>query len=288
MANRAVERLKARVGTRSAAEVAKYEKELAAISIPLGEIYSNINKRISSAIEKAAGEPVQLSWLPTDTARSSIFSPIADRDIEKRLDKIVFSSSWGTLAVYGPPLNVVDESVFLALLHFVSREKKAVIKVNYRQICKILGLSYQTKNIRRIKAAIKNLALTSLDFELKDGTWAIERILKSAKGAGDYSTVEIDPWFYSKFLVNEITMIDLKFRQSLKGYVAKCLYRFLSSHRGPQSYRTETLIMALNLNPTQELKYHTRGLKGAFSQLKNKKFLTYRFKDGVFSDIRIL
>ena len=201
MAQKAIERYKAKVGNRTDAEIDQYEKDLAAISMPLGQVYSDINKRISAAIEKVAGEPVQLSWLPTDTARSSIFSPIADRDLERQHGKIVFSSSWGTLTVHGPPLNVTDESVFLALLHFVSKEKKAVIKVNYRQICKILGLSYQTKNIRRIKAAIKNLALTSLDFELKDGTWAIERILKSAKGAGDYSTIEIDPWFFSKFLL---------------------------------------------------------------------------------------
>mgnify|MGYP002725683651 CR=1 FL=1 len=285
MANKAVQRFKARVGTKSAAEVDKFEKDLASISAPLGDI---INRKIVSAIEKAAGEPVQLSWLPTDTARSSIFSPIADRDLDQLQGKLVFRSSWGILTVHGPPLNVTDESVFLALLHFVRKEKKAAIKVNYRQICKTLGLSYQTKNIRRIKKAIKNLALTSLDFELKDGTWAIRAILQSAKGVKDYSTIEIDPWFFSKFLANEITMLDLKFRQSLKGYVVKCLYRFLSSHRGPQSYRIETLIMALNMNPTQELKYHTRALMGAFSQLRNKKFLTYKFKAGVFSDIKIL
>lgn len=283
-----VERLRAKVGEKTDAEIEAWEKQLATLSRSPGDIYAEINKTIENTIQQAAGDPVQLSWLPTDTARASIFSPISDRDLDKRHDAIVFASSWGTLTVHGPPLNTTDEGVLLALLHAIMKERSPVVKVNYRALCKVLGLTYQTHNRRRIRAAIQKLALTSLLFELKGGVWSVERILKSAKGAVDYSTVEIDVWFFSKFLANEITTLDLDFRQSLKGDITKSLYRFLSSHRGYQSYRVETLVMALNMNPTQEMKFHTRALKRAFSELRKKKFCTYRFKDNVFENIKLL
>lgn len=288
--NKAVERFRAKVRPRTDSDVDKAERELDALTVSMGNLYSDLNNKISTAIENAACEPVQLSWLPTATARVSIFSPIGDKDLDNRHGYIEFKSSWGSLTVYGPALNTTDESVFLALLHFIKKKQRATIKVNYREICRVLGLSYQTRNMKRIKTAIKKLALTSLDFELKDkdGTWGVERILKSAKGTKDYSTVEVDPWFFSKFLKNDITMLDLQFRQKLKGDIAKCLYRFLSSHRGIQSYRIETLIMALNMNQSREMKYHTRALKSAFTQLQKKKFLTYSFRRGVFENIKIL
>ena len=77
------------------AEVDRHDRALAAISKPLGEIYHQIDKKISQAIEKDAVRPVQLSWLPTDTARKSIFRPIADYKLEGTYTNFKRTSAWG-------------------------------------------------------------------------------------------------------------------------------------------------------------------------------------------------
>ena len=270
------------------AEVEAATRELEQISRPLGQIYHEIDKGISDAIEKDAIQPVQLSWLPTDTARKSIFRPIADQKLKGNYTEFTRTSAWGTLEVAGPPLNMVDEGILLALLLEIRKKRALKIKVNYKTVCKSLNISDQTKNRRRVKLGIKKLRKVWFDFEQKGGQTTIKNIIKDFAGDNEYSHIELDPWFFDKFLRNEITMLDLKFRQSLRGDVAKALYRFLSSHRGTQSYRIETLILALNMNLNQEIKYHVRTLKGSFSQLKTKRFLTFRFKDDLFYEIKLL
>ena len=93
--------------TRPEAEVAKYEAGLDALT--------KIGHKIATTIEKDTTRPIQLSWLPTDTARTSIFSPIADQELKERFTELTFKSAWGSLKVVGPPLNISDEGVFLAL-----------------------------------------------------------------------------------------------------------------------------------------------------------------------------
>ena len=269
-------------------EVERYVDELAKSSKPLSKIYYEIDKGISDAIEKDAVQPVQLSWLPTDTARKSIFRPIADYQLEGNYTDFKRTSAWGTLEVSGPPLNMVDEGILLALLLEVRKAQALGIKVNYKAVCKSLNISYQSKNIKRIKLGIMKLRRTAFTFEQKGGRWTIKNIIKEASGNKEYSHISLDPWFFDKFLKNEITLINLEFRQSLKGDIPKALYRFLSSHRGTQSYRMETLVLALNMNIDRETKKNRDTLKRSFGQLKTKKFCTFRFKDDLFYNIKIL
>ena len=269
-------------------EVEAGQLELEKLSRPLGQIFHEIDKSISDAIEKDAVRPVQLSWLPTDTARKSIFRPIADYQLEGTYTNFKRTSAWGTLTVGGPPLNMVDEGILLALLLEISKARALSIKVNYKSVCKSLNISYQTKNRRRVKFAIKKLRMVYFDFEQKDGKYTIKNVLKEAGGDNEYSHIELDAWFFDKFLKNEITMLDLTFRQSLKGDVTKALYRFLSSHRGTQSYRLETLVLALNMDIDRETRKNRDILKRSFGQLKTKKFCTFRFKDDLFYNIKIL
>jgi hypothetical protein len=249
--------------------------------------HREIDEKIYKKIAKEASIPVQMSWLPTKTARASFFSPIADQDLKGGFTDITFKSRWGTVKVEGPPLNIADEGVFLALLYLVKKSRNTRIQMNYKRICEVLGVTYQTKNRRKIKASIKKLSKTSLDYEMKDGSWSVKRILSDASGDKEFVIVEVDPWFFKKYLVNEITSINMDFRRSIRGDITKCLYRFLNSHRGVGTYHIDTLISALNMNPNQELKENRRALKSAFTQLKTKKFLTHQFKDDVFFNIKI-
>ena len=265
-------------------EVEKYQNWLTEVN---KHSYREIDEKIYKKIARSATEPVQMSWLPTETARASFFSPIAKKDLKGQYTDITFKSSWGTVKVEGPPLNIADEGVFLALLYLVKQSRNTRIKVNYTAICEVLGITYQTINIRKIKASIKKLSKTSLDYELKDGRWSVKRVLNDASGDREFVIVEIDPWFFSKYLINEITTINMGFRKSLRGDVTKCLYRFLNSHRGVGTYHIDTLISALNMNPDKELRENRRVLKSAFTQLKNKKFLDYQFKGDIFFDIKV-
>jgi hypothetical protein len=267
-------------------EVDKFVAELD--SKPLGQIFADIDKGISDAIEKDAVRPVQLSWLPTDTARKSIFRPIADQKLEGNYTDFKRTSAWGTLEVSGPPLNMVDEGILLALLLEIRKARALKIKVNYKGICKSLKISDQTKNRNRIKLGIMKLRRTAFTFDQKGGKWTIKNIIKEASGDKEYSHIELDPWFFDKFLKNEITMLDLEFRQTLKGDIVKSLYRFISSHRGTQTYRLETLVLALNMNLDRETRKNRDTLKRAFAQLKTKKFCTFRFKEDLFFNIKLL
>jgi hypothetical protein len=185
-----------------------------------------------------------MSWLPTETARASFFSPIADQDLKGQFTEVIFKSSWGEVKVCGPPLNIVDEGVFLALLYLVKQSKKPRIKVNYKAICEVLGITYQTRNRTKIQNSIVKLSITSLVYSMKGGHSSVKRILNDASGDREFAIVEIDPWFFSKYLINEITTINMDFRRDLKGDVTKCLYRFLNSHRGVGTYHTDNLTCA--------------------------------------------
>ena len=260
------------------AEIEKHREEMA-----------ELDKKIITAIRKDAFAPVQLSWLPTKSARSSFFSPMAKADIKRAFTDKTFKSSWGSVTVTGPSLSIADEGVFLGILYFVKENNSPTVKINFKRMCEMLKISIQTRNRRRIKNSIKKLSQVSFDFELKDGTWSIERILSKAKGSTDYGMVEIDPWFFTHFLKNEITDINLEFRQSLRGDVTRCLYRFLTSHRGSQRYYINTLVDALNMNPERPLKKNRDTLKRAFGQLQNRGFLSFQYnsKTNMFLNIEI-
>lgn len=272
--------LRDRIGEASEAELAAFEKSRAEVA--------EINKSISRAIEQDATKPVQLSWLPTKTARVSFFRPIADQKLQSLHTDITHKSAWGSLQVFGPALNIVDEGIFLAILICIRAQREPTIRLNFSHICRLLGISVHTKNRNRIKKGIKKLSKTSFDFELKDGTWTVKHILADASGNNNMTIITLDPWFYDHFLANEITLINLKFRQSLRGDITKALYRFLVSHRGPQKYYLQTLIEALNLDTERELKQNRRAMKSAFGQLRNKGFLSFKFRKNLFFDIRIL
>jgi hypothetical protein len=246
---------------------------------------SAIGRRIMTAIEKEMGHGKKVSYLPTETARTSIFSPISK--IPAVSEDLVFKSSWGKMEVSGPRLNITDESVMLAILHEVRRFKSVIIKLNYQRICELLKIKPVSENRRRIKTAIAKLSKTSVTIELKDGTWSIERILTRARGYESDLFIQVDDFFFKKFLVNEITLIDLNFRQKLRGDVTKALYRFLCSHRGVGRFFLSTLIAALNMDPKQPNFRNRASLKRAFSQLRKKGFLQFQFKDDLFFNIRI-
>jgi len=251
---------------------------------------AEIHNSISTAIEKEARKPVQLqlSWMPTKTARVSFFRPIADQKLKGVHTDIKRKSAWGSLLVFGPGLNIVDEGIFLSVLQCVKDKRRPTVKLNFSHLCRLLGITVHSKNTKRIKKGLIKLAQTSFTFEMKGGKWAVKHVLTDASGNNDMTVISLDPWLYDQFLSNEITLINLPFRQSLRGDITKSLYRFLVSHRGTQRYTLETLTSALNMDAGAEL-FRTRDrIKRAFGQLRNKGFLSFKFRADLFYDIRIM
>lgn len=249
-----------------------------------------ITNEIEHKIKKQVLRHKQISWLPTEAARTSIFSPISDRNLRGHSTDLVVKTSWGRVEVSGPALNITDEDIFLALLHEVRRLKSITIKINYTNLCRAMGKTPHSKTNARIKRGIRRLAATNvyLETNCKQKYWSIERLISKAAGCRDYTAITVDGWFYDKFLENEIVLIDLRFRKNLKGDVAKALYRFLCTHRGCGRYAVATLVNALNMDSNQAEKKKRQTLKRAFNQLQQKKFLTFKFnpKSGVFFDIK--
>lgn len=268
-------------------QVTKWEQKTALMRAESDSIDREIDNKIFQEISKEASIPVQLSWLPTDTARVSFFAPVSKQDLKTTFTNIEFKSKWGTVQVKGDALNITDEGIFLALLYLIKEKKKARIKVNFKRVCEILGLKYHTDNRTKIKESIIKLSTVSLVFRMKKGQWAVKHILVDSSGDREKAIIEVSEWFYEKFLINEITSIDMNFRKTLKGDITKCLYRFLSTHRGTQFYYTQTLIDALNMNKDREKKLNKTLLKSAFTQLQNKNFLTYDIDGDKFTNIKI-
>jgi hypothetical protein len=268
-------------------QVDAWENQTALMKAESDRIDREIDNKIYNAISKEASIPVQMSWLPTDTARISFFAPVSKQDLKITFTNLTFKSKWGAVSVQGPALNITDEGVFLALLCLIKEKKEPRIKVNFKRICEILGLKYQTNNRRKIKDSIIKLSTVSLIFKMKKGQWSVKHILTDSSGDNEKAIIEIGKWFYSKYLINEITGIDMDFRKILTGDATKALYRFLSSNQGVQRYSVETLVEVLNMNKEQPVKYNRAVLKASFTQLQNKKFLTYKMDGDVFQNIRL-
>lgn len=192
---------------------------------------------------------------------------------------------------YGLPTPFCED-VYIALL-FISRSQEfssRTVQTSLRAIGRILGLAASGTNLKRIKQAISCLSVTSIEAEKSfwnkreqkyaDVTFHIfevvvfpEDILHRPSGQVKITWNEV---FWSNIMAGNLKTLTMEFYNSLRGPIAKRLYRYLDKHRwdGKQQYRLGLSKLAVHLGladgyPSQ----WKQRLQGAHDQLVAQNFL---------------
>ena len=242
-------------------------------------------------IKQAVDEPEQLSFLPTQLCRTTIFFPLPRRG-RKALQAepviLAFNTKWGSGEYFGMRMSVEDEDVLISCLYLAKKHESKKFLTTYTEIQKLLRIKQPHQKYNpRIKDSLKRFsrASFSVDYANKeDDQWSVDHILKARSYKGKIQ-VTLDSDFYEEFL-KSYTLLSMPFRMKLSGDLSKLLFTFLSSHRSPVKYFTDTLAEALNMNKEQEHKYLVKALKAAFKELQSKGFLVeydYNSKKDIFT-----
>lgn len=260
----------------------------------LMHIISRMSKRIEddakiTAKEFAVKIPAEeQQWLPmcpmpTDMCRVSPFFPLNKNDLKERdflRNMVITKSSWGEIHYTGPRLSTFEEDVLMAVLTMMDhseyrKETTSKGQKTYSYKGPILPL-LKTLGYKGVGAPTYQRVLKSLEImtvagvklimgsEAKQREWIMSNILAAARWNTKTKelTVTINPYFYEMYISKSYTLIDIQRRMKIQSPIAKCMHRFIRSHRdGWWKGHFMTLSTALNLNldlPAFKLKERIR------------------------------
>lgn len=229
--------------------------------------------------------------MPSDLCRVSPFSPMGKTALASRPfveDLVIVKSAWGELRYTGPRLSIFEEDVFLALLALIEEPgegtevelmgKPTVTWIGpIRRLLSLMGLTDGAANYSRVRRALKLMRATTFELALKSGR------VNGCGLLGGYDLdpktgqdrVTVDPVFYELYSRGSVTRLDVERRAKLPGAVAKCLYRFIMSHKGPKwSGHWMTVARAINLDMDQPDKKLRQMLRGGIAALVKSGVLT--------------
>ena len=245
---------------------------------------------VKDAILKQAPEPEQgvFSFLPTTLARISPFFPMSRKELKTRPFKagMTWEHPWGKITVDSGNecLAIYDESVLLAILELAKESQSEEIQISTYTLAKRMEKNPNKRSYKAIWESLARLMRTILKVEIWDGKGQgrkpkkvmMGNILSYAQKDEETNNLEIvlNIYFVKMFGAGFITNLDLKLRASLKGDIAKALYRFFQSHRDYE-YRCHflTIAGAVNLNtamPHTEIK---KRLRKGLAELRKAGYL---------------
>lgn len=260
---------------------------------------SQLQKEIAEKT-KSGEQGSLLTWcgFPTDMTRCSPFFPFNAKVLKKReflRDFVITSANWGQITYTGPQLSIYEEDVLMVLLAYleqVSSKRHAAELKNHKTytykgpalpLLRLLGHKRPSKReYGRLLDALKLMTVTGLELSLsagktKSGRKRAPRLIQIVNMLSGVNwddtkkilTVTINPFFYETYLAGQITLLDVSKRMSLKGSIAKALYRFVQSHRTNPVFTGHFLTLADALNIEREHPaWRTRDLlKRAFNEL---------------------
>lgn len=266
-----------------------------------------IQDEVATAIKSAPSEQVSLAqWcgFPTDMTRCSPFFPIHSSQLGHReflQDFLITSANWGEIRYTGPKLSTYDEDVLMCLLAILDKtsQHKHISEVEgektytYRgpalPLLRLLGYARPGKDAyKRLISSLERMTVAGVKLSIstgktKTGKLRAPRITQmSAMLSAVYwndetkeLTATVNPFFYETYITGRITLMDTMKRLSLKGVIAKALYRFIQSQRyGTFTGHFLTLADALNMDREQVSKETRRKLKTAITELMRQGVLT--------------
>lgn len=234
-----IERLKAKFGSRTDAEIEKWEKELSEMSQPwkpAGEKKSSSGKYLSQK------EQNLISFMPTQLTRTSPFFPMFKNETKRYFrEPLTKENPWGQITITGWKLNIYDETILLSLLWLFKKHGSETFKTTRHEICKIMDVTPCPSSYNAIWKSLHRLAATSIEFEIWEGKGKnrkrIRRRVNTILTGADEEKktgkllIAIDRFFIVIYAEGLLTNISLDFRLSLKGDISKALYRFFQGQR---------------------------------------------------------
>lgn len=272
------------------------------------QVASEVNgpkKLAKEMLKYVKRETIQL-WLPiapmpTDLCRVSPFFPDNRKDIRERrkeyIDQMVITkSSWGDLKFNGPRLTTYEEDVLLAALALLNQltfdkelKRKGAPVYSYTgpalPVLKLMGINHPGgKEYKRLLNSLRLLSgsvleLTILGKEKKGKRpkkWLLTPILSMGYWDEEIKMVKIavNPYFYETYQQKNVTFVDVWERSRIRSPIAKCLYRFMKSHRANRwEGHLMTLSTALNLDIERPSWIIRKDVKRGISELKRIDFL---------------
>lgn len=239
--------------------------------------------------------------MPTDMCRVSPFFPLARQKLKERSfvrDIIITNSSWGDITYTGPELSTYEEDVLMSVLALLDKaENRQLEEIGGKKTYTYRGplLPVLTKmgykrvgstDYDHVLSALELMSATCLTLKVykrttrgkrKISKWLITNMISA--GYWDEKkkelVVTVNPYFYENYMAGTITLIDVESRSKLKSPIAKCLYRFIQSHRAATwEGNYFTLAGSLNLDRDQPYKELKRYIKRAISVLVRHKILS--------------
>lgn len=269
----------------------------------------------------AAAGPEQASFaqwcgFPTDMTRCSPFFPMNVKGLGHReflRDFLISSAHWGEIRYTGPQLSIYDEDALMALLAILDNvsQYRQVSEIEGRKtytykgpalpLLRLIGYSRPGKDAyKRVIAALELLMSSVVKLSISAG-----KTKSGKKRAPRYIhlvnilsgvfwneetkelTATINPFFYETYIAGRVTMMDVAKRMSLKGIIAKALYRFVQSQRQNPVFAGHflTLADALNMDRDQPARKTKENLKRAIGELVRQGVLV---KQSGFVDTDII
>ncbi len=231
-------------------------------------------------------EQMMFSFMPTQLTRTTPFFPMSRKAMKNRpYEELEWKTSWGKMRIEGKRLSIYDESVLLSLLVLVKRYRTNQFETTQNELCKIAKTNTGKNTYKAIWESIKRLAKTNIDLDITNGQGKDKITVRQMTGTilvfGDRNPINgklrviFNPYFVEMYAQSFVTNIDLDFRSSLKGDIAKSLYRFFLSQRD-KKYSCHILILAkaVNINIDLPIRKIRERIRIANRELKKKGFLT--------------
>jgi hypothetical protein len=244
---------------------------------------------------------------PTDLTRCSPFFPLNVKELGHReflRDYLITSAGWGEIKYTGPKLSIYEEDALMALLAVLDSVSKlrttitdAEGRKTYRYRGPVLpllrllhgGRNPNSRDYKRLLGALELLMSAVLKLSIADGKTKtgkrrppkqmdmsniLSRVFWDEKKKELSATIH--PFFHEANTTGTVTLVDVVKRVSLKGVIAKSLYRFVQSHRQNPIFEGHflTLADALNMDREQPAKITRHRLREAVNELIRQGILT--------------
>ena len=242
------------------------------------------------------------SAIPVEMTRLNPFFIMTRQEMRDRpIIKLQVQNSWGIMTLQGERLSVFDESVFLGVLNLVGRQSSTEVVTTGYELLNIARLTKGGENYQTLWESLKRLGRTQISIEkwdpdkTKSPRKPIQGFFNTLIQRGEYErtgkrtaiTLKVDSYFLQTCAGSLVTFIDIDFRHTLDGDIAKALYRFYQSQ--PKTYRinVDSLCAAINLEKRGLVKKLNQRLREAHEELKKKGYLKiWKFEKKVFSIAR--
>lgn len=258
-----------------------------------------IQQEVAAAVDLKQGNLLRWCGYPTDMTRCSPFFPFNAKELGHReflRDFVITSANWGQITYTGPQLSIYEEDalmVLLALLEQVSQNREVAKVEGMRRtytykgpalpLLRLLGHKQPSKReYVRLIAALKLMVVAGIEMSIsagktKSGKKRAPRFIHIVNMLSNVFWDEekkelsatINPYFYEAYFAGQITLMDVSKRMSLRGSIAKAMYRFVQSHRTNPVFTGHflTLADALNMDHDQPGRKTRENLKRAINEL---------------------